>query len=437
MYTPGTILSIGFGPTLEQVIVLTDDKVATKTFAGNPVSRRDIMSLADWCIVAQSLGHEIQTDYLPLPPNPLLPLLPRNLPRPAITYAAPESGRGYLMDLRCSVYSGSSSAIQELSEVLQKYGASSVEEALAMTAVPEHVDAPVDAAVDAPESYPVGTKLTWVHNSDLTRYYNPNSRTAIVVKDGILQVKETIHGVTTMTQTPGAHYQKVARRFFSSVADWKVTLPPDGTITISVPTDDFSLPSIQRKAAKPIAAETDIDYIAELQRRYAVHSKLREGSTPLEQRATLIASMNEIADNIKKLMRTSTVINVSTAASSDVWSTMRQLARSGKRLARDACIVENCQTTITHSPQMATVKPLSFINNYRQCIMAFVGGREVEITHCKKLGLIGVAWDREQDAIGKWFKPTTGKTFAELGVDLKPNGYPRLKVYYRRESIEL
>jgi len=139
MYTPGTILSIGFGSTLEQVIVLTDDKVATKTFAGNPVTRRDIMSLADWRIVAQSLGHEIQTDYLPLPPNPLLALLPRNLPRPAITYAAPESGRGYLMDLRCSAYSGSSSAIQELSEVLQKYGASSVEEALAMTTVPEHV----------------------------------------------------------------------------------------------------------------------------------------------------------------------------------------------------------------------------------------------------------------------------------------------------------
>ena len=33
--------------------------------------------------------------------------------------------------------------------------------------------------------------------------------------------------------------------------------------------------------------------------------------------------------------------------------------------------------------------------------------------------------------------PKTGKTFAELGIDMKANGQPRLKAYYRRKSIEI
>lgn len=48
MYTPGTLLSIGSGETLEQVTVLTENKIATKIFAGKPVTRRDILSLDDW-----------------------------------------------------------------------------------------------------------------------------------------------------------------------------------------------------------------------------------------------------------------------------------------------------------------------------------------------------------------------------------------------------
>ena len=45
--------------------MLTENKVVTKLYAGQPVTRRDIMSLADWQIVVKSLGQEIQTDYLP------------------------------------------------------------------------------------------------------------------------------------------------------------------------------------------------------------------------------------------------------------------------------------------------------------------------------------------------------------------------------------
>jgi hypothetical protein len=424
-YAPGTILSIGFDGTLEQVIVLTEDKVATKTFAGHPVSRRDIMSLADWRILAQSLGEEIQTDYLPLPPNPLLP---RNLHRPASTYAAPESGRGYLADLSRSAENGSSSATLELSVLLQKYGVISVEEALAMTTVPANIT----AAVAEPETYAIGTKLSWKQSEDASSSsrYSSNSRTAIVLKDGILQVKEVIHGVVS---TNG---RKCAQKFFSSIADWKATLPAGGNITITAG-QDYSMPLIQRKSGKPIVAETDVDYLGELEKRYSVYSYLHENLSPLEQREALIGQMTKLADEIKQIMQSPAVTDVGNTVSGNVSSAMQRLSYLSKRLGRYACRMANCNTSIWRKPEEAHVKSLSFINKYRQRIVAFVSGREVEITSSKKLGLIGLAWNREQDVIGKWLKPTTGKTFAELGVELKPDGYPRLKIYYRREGMEL
>jgi len=429
-YTPGTILSIGVDRTLEQVIVLTEDKVATKTFAGHPVTRRDIMSLADWRILARSLGEEIQTDYIPLPPNPLLALLPRNLPRPANTYAIPESGRGYLMDLSDSAQSGSSSALLELNALLQKYGALNVEEALAMTEVP--VAEPV--AEPEPETHAIGTKLSWKQSegASSSTWYSPNSRTAIVVKNGILQVKEVIDGTISKTTT---HY--CSQKFFSSLADWKATLPAGGVITISTPTENFSLPSIKRKAIKPIVAETDVAYIEALKNRYAVHSGIYKGSTPVQQRENLIAKMKSQLHCIKGFLESPTVTSIYTASPANIWYAMYRLAIHGNIIARLASKVTTTHDAILQSPESASVQSILFRNNYRQRIMGFVGGREVELTSSPQLGLLGLAGPRELDEMGKWFKSTTAKTFAQLGLDLKPDGYPRLKVYYRRESIEL
>jgi hypothetical protein len=56
-YETGSLLSIGAGATLEQVVVLSDGRVATKLFAGKPVSRRDILNLSDWLLLTE--GREI------------------------------------------------------------------------------------------------------------------------------------------------------------------------------------------------------------------------------------------------------------------------------------------------------------------------------------------------------------------------------------------
>ncbi|NDH66240.1 MAG: hypothetical protein EBY26_07740, partial [Microbacteriaceae bacterium] len=108
-YESGSLLSIGSGATLEQVLVLSDGRVATKLFAGKPVPQRDILNLSDWLMLAE--GQEITV---------LFPL---------------------------------------------------------------NKGAPVAAAT----VYPVGTMLRWKKDDQ-------NKRTAIVVKDGVLQVKEIIDG---------------------------------------------------------------------------------------------------------------------------------------------------------------------------------------------------------------------------------------------------
>ena len=65
-YAPGTILSSGFGVNLEEVVMLSDNRVATKTFAGKPVGRRDIIAFSDWQFL---VGNQtIQQSYIPLPP---------------------------------------------------------------------------------------------------------------------------------------------------------------------------------------------------------------------------------------------------------------------------------------------------------------------------------------------------------------------------------
>jgi hypothetical protein len=66
-YAPGTILSSGFGENLEEVVVLSDNRVATKTFAGKPVARRDIITFSDWQFLVGT--QSIQPSYIPLPPD--------------------------------------------------------------------------------------------------------------------------------------------------------------------------------------------------------------------------------------------------------------------------------------------------------------------------------------------------------------------------------
>ena len=373
-YTPGTILSFGFGPTLEQVIVLTEGKVATKTFGGHPVTRRDIMNLSDRCILAKSLGQEIEADYLPLSPISLLPQV-----------------------------------------------------VMAQELVAEPVA----------ESYPVGTKLSWKHPDGASQWYSPNRRTAIVVKNGILQVKEVIDGTTSMASgnaTESWAHEIVAQKFFSSVADWKATLPAGGSVIITEATEDYSIPSIKRKAAKSVEATTDAGYIKELQQRFTVLSKLEAQLTPTQKRNEQVLAARNLATVVHSCIKTlnSDAINMTNAEITDVLTRTDSAAKRLRRATRKAAEI---QIQIALDPSSALTSRFYFKNNYKQRLMAFVGGQEVQI--CTTDGFIALSGTPSIYSYHTFYYPKVATSFADLGIDMKLDGKPRLKVYYRRESIEV
>jgi hypothetical protein len=411
-YTPGTILCSGFGETLEQVVVLSDGKVATKTYAGKPVTRRDIMSLEDWKILVGSFTE----DYIPVGTSAAT-----DMARPANTYAAPESGRGYLADLQASAAAGSSSAILELNALITTPAATSAATSAATPA-------------PAPEVYPIGTFLRWRHPDGADRCYAPNARTAIVIKNGILQVKEMINGKTTMTNTPGTQWQTVAKKFFSTVADWKASLPEGGAITTKAG-EDYTTPSIKRKAAKPIEAADDISYIGKIQQRYSVHARLTQDLSPMEQRDNMISTVANLVADVNRLLASPVLKNPRQATNQDVGialDNMHQMSRSIKNYTAHLSTLQYC---IKFKPDEAHLGRFHFKNEYKQRLVAFLGGKEVDI--CSSMGFIGLAWDKTHNCANKWARPTLGNTFAELGLDMKADGKPRLKVYYRKDSIEL
>lgn len=386
-YTPGTILSVGFGPTLEQVIMLSDNKVATKTFGGKPVDRRDIMSMTDWLLVIGD--QKVQTDYLPLS-------------------------------------SGASSAVPSASAPILP----TVAEA---TLLPQEPEVKPEPEV----TYPVGTKLSWKHAEGADEWYSSNSRTAIVLKDGILQVREVVNSVTVTTTRPGAYYATCAQKFFSSLADWKQQLPAGGSITVTEVTGDMSVPSINRKAQAPIKAASDVDYIKELQQRFSVHSKLEKGLTPAQRLAEQVSNIRHFMTQVDSL--TSPLVLATTRAPREIAEAFEKADFAARRLRRAIKRASGIQQMICTDPSKALVVPIWFANHYKQRLVAFVKGKEIEICCAPQDGILGLNGDPSLGTPYGHFHgfPKTGKTFAELGIDLKADGKPRLKAYYRRESIEL
>jgi hypothetical protein len=354
-YESGSLLSIGAGATLEQVLVLSDGRVATKLFAGKPVAQRDILNLSDWLMLADG-QNVIVTPPLNKSSTPALPASPA--PEPAVA-----------------------------------------------TPLAEPLAEPV---AEVATVYPAGTMLRWIKDDQ-------NKRVAIVMKDSVLQVKETIAGEITLNEGRC----QVKRTFFKSFAEWKSSLPEGGTISIAAAKP--WAPTIEEKAKAPIVATTDADYIAEVAQRYLVRSQLHQ--------------QNSIKENIER------------ARSS--------LKRELDRFARNVSVEDNNINTIFCYAQnvahyakwlqghLVTARGKTadelgevsyyFKNHYKQKLFAYKGGLKYEI--CSKANMLALAPSAEGSRYRG--KALVGETFADLGIEMKANGKPRLEVSYYRRRIEL
>jgi len=335
-YESGSLLSIGAGATLEQVLVLSDGRVATKLFAGKPVTQRDILNLSDWLMLAD--GQEV-TVLLPLNKDSMATLPP--------------------------------------SPVLE------------------------------PTVYPVGTMLRWIKDDQ-------NKRIALVLKDSVLQVKEVIAGSMTMN-----NYTIVKRASFKDFAEWKASLPEGGAITAEA-TKPWA-PTIEEKAKAPIVATTDAGYISELTKRYLVRSNLCRQSSINEG---MERSRKYMKEEIERFARDTSVENNNIGS---ILSRAETIVHYAKWLNRQVI-----GATGKTADEMGEVT-YAFLNRYRQKLFAYKGGLKYEI--CSKANIIALAPSTEGTRYRG--KALIGETFADLGIEMKANGKPRLEVSYHRRRIEL
>jgi hypothetical protein len=349
------------------VIVLTDNKVATKTFAGKPVDRRDILSLADWEILAKSQGQRMESIFIPVPVTVATPV-PVASPMP-VPMASP---------------------------------------------VPVAAPAPVPV----PEKvYVAGTMLRWKKDEE-------NKRCAIVMKDGILQVKEVVMGRITLDTI-----KRCKQMFFSSLADWKSTLPADGTLTATEAKEDYSIPRIKRKAAEPVTATTDAEYIKTLLKRFSVHSHLIKKPKSIDVRNSSVKELIQDTPLLQKHVDIVKNISSDTNLKADtIRATLFSIRAYATNILRCSEKAVHAQSDLMYGSKGNDVESYRFKNDYRQVLSAFVGDKKVEITSDN--GLIGIA-----DC--KWSTPKVGKTCAELGLTLKADGKPRLVANYRKGQIEI
>jgi hypothetical protein len=263
------------------------------------------------------------------------------------------------------------------------------------------------------ETYPMGTRLRWSKD-------DKNRRTAIIIKDGVLQVKEVIDNNITMIQDkPEPYYKTVKKTFFNNVAEWRASLPEGGTVaTFTEPQID----SIEAKAKAPIVATTDSGYIAELSKRYLVRSQLWEQS-----------SINDKIEDTRRILksviqRLNDDTRVENRNIDFVISSIGNMGHYAKWIKRQ---VLNTQGK-TH--QELSARRFQFKNYYKQKLFAYKNGLKYEIC-TNKNGIIALAPSPEGTRYHE--NSLTGKSFADLGIEMKEDGKPRLEVSYYRRRIEL
>jgi hypothetical protein len=224
--------------------------------------------------------------------------------------------------------------------------------------------------------------------------------------------------------------------FFSSLADWKSTLPADGILTATEATEDHSVPSIKRKAAAPVTATTDADYIKVLLKRFSVHSHLVKKPKAIDVRNCSVKIMNEdILDLQRELSGLKNISSDTNLKADAIQRGLRSITYMAKRIAHNSEKALHAQHDLMYVNKGNDVDSYRFQNDYRQELYAFIGDKKVEITSDN--GLIGLAYNKKDNTASRWAAPTVGKTFAELGLQLKADGKPRLVAHYRTETIEL
>ena len=146
--------------------------------------------------------------------------------------------------------------------------------------VPEQAPEPVaavaqEAAAPLPKR-PVGSKLRWVHDEETYRI-------AIVVANGILQVKSVIDGEGDCNPNFSSFRNRLKKTFYTTEEEWRASLPLGGTISVSeVPVKEV------------FVAGPHVEVAEKLCKRYKIRSGVSEILTLAQQRDSMLESVRDM-----------------------------------------------------------------------------------------------------------------------------------------------
>jgi len=254
----------------------------------------------------------------------------------------------------------------------------------------------------APEPvYTVGTKFSY--NID-----DNNRRTAVMTKNGVLQVYEITNGVrfTKDVTRHGFTFPHTATKMFDTLQQWKASLPGGGIITIT-PYKTVK----DSKKAQPITATNDYELIQAINQRWRVCSYGYVVPSLVEQMAHLEFVMDRHLCNRAILTR-----------ADPQYSLQRRRFTTYIRETRNK--IARLHATITQSTVEESNKRYPRIQWLSgSTLFGNVGGSYVPII-CDRSGNIMTA-------------STYGPTLQSIGVQMNSFGKPDLMVRWRGKEVIL
>lgn len=147
--------------------------------------------------------------------------------------------------------------------------------------------APQEAAAQEPEpaapepaapfpKRPVGSKLRWVLDEETYRI-------AIVVANGILQVKSVIDGEDDCNPNFSSFRNRLKKTFYTTEEEWRASLPLGGTISVS-----------EVAVKEEFVPGPHVEMAEKLSKRYKIRSGVSEILTLAQQRDSMLESVRDM-----------------------------------------------------------------------------------------------------------------------------------------------
>jgi hypothetical protein len=257
---------------------------------------------------------------------------------------------------------------------------------------------------------PVGTKLRWVLDEETYRI-------AIVVANGILQVKSVIDGEGDCNDNFRCFRNRLKKTFYTTEEEWRASLPLDGTISV-----------VEVPVKEEIVAGPHVEVAEKLSKRYKIRSGVSENMTLAQQRDSMLESVRDMEGMITTYKQKEEVSELS-PFEKHIWDGfMRSIPHYKKKIA-----------SIDEMGERHKNKQTFTINRYnqsRQKLVVILADRSY--SRFSPASSIAPKYKDNGVAIPKGLFCHDDKKFYaslhEMNV-LTVDGVPCVNLYYRRKTI--